>query len=816
MNIPISRCGALVADRMEEQAALSQALLASQALRLAGGASEEEQLMWAMSQLDPAEVMRTSHAEVSSSSQRARGTCGSGNGRSVGRRTTGNEQSASNLLVARTPSTAAAMDSEIGSYSDTIRPGLSNPARQRRQQCRQQQQQQQQRGQEHQHQQHHQHHQHHQRRPPDEPSEGNAAHIPTSMDAVRPCPRLGPPNASLNSVPDHPSWRLAELPPPAQWAPKSASSGPPIVVWLRQEMRLADNPALHAAAATRRPVIPVFVLAPDAEEGGWPLSGAAKLWQHHALSTLSHSLRALGSALVLRDARRATYAISDEPSPASGGQTLSMILSLVRETGANSVYWCRRYEPWHAARDEAIAEALRSCGADVRAFVCSVLYEPWQVRPAERSSNMGFGSVGFWMNACSSCTEPPPPLPKPDRLEPPARWPESRRLSELGLLVWPRRPDGSVIDWGCGIRRFWTAGEAGAHEALEEFLRDGVGRFEGRRRHRADERNTSLISPYLRFGELSPRQVWYGALSGLDENRSPPATYLRKLAWRDLAYWALWRFPTLANQPFRAHYSAQPWESDPGGKLLDAWQRGTTGYPLVDAAMHQLWEVGWLPNYMRHVVASFLVEFLNLDWRLGERWFAETLVDADTAINAFMWQNGGHSGMDQWNFVMHPVYAAKSCDPEGDYVREWLPQLAKLPVEYIHCPWEAPAAVRASAKVVMGSGTRATYPQRVLTDLEAARRRSHEAVMVVRKGVGKQNILPSGHEVVELDNGQRAVLITRSDYREGKITTRQTAEAKWDVRRRDRTDNLSLAMRDSQRLHSAGRSLMQNSDEADI
>ena len=393
----------------------------------------------------------------------------------------------------------------------------------------------------------------------------------------------------------------------------------------------------------------------------------------------------------------------------------------------------------------------------------------------------------------------------------------------------PVRTGGKVIDWAGGIRRFWAAGERGAHEALEGFLADALRRFEGRERHRADMRNTAVISPYLRFGELSARTVLHRVTEAL--GRRAPPTFLRRLAWRDLAYWALWRFPHLPDRSFRPHYDAQWWDADLDGRLLEAWCGARTGYPLVDAAMTQLWCVGWMPNYMRHVVAGFLVEYLNLDWRKGERWFAETLVDADTAINAYMWQNGGHSGMDQWNvraarprapacthsasdgqmcrslvrtqFVMHPVYAAKTCDPEGEYVRTWLPQLARLPVEFIHCPWEAPFGLRASCKVVLG-GERGTYPARVITDLEAARRRSHDAVMTVRKSDdGAKHVLPNGHEWLELDNGQRAVLITRIDYREGKIATRQTAEAKWDVRRREKGDLLSRAMADSQREHDA-------------
>ena len=454
------------------------------------------------------------------------------------------------------------------------------------------------------------------------PRASTTAEAPPSQRRPPPNPRQGPPNAAPTHT-EHASWRLPELPPPAQWAAVDArADAAPIVVWLRQEMRMADNPALSAAAATHRPVLPVFILADDSEEGGWPMGGAAKLWQHHALIHLQHAMRGASSALLLRDGRHhptlcsttATAADAnagaDAGSPSGGGSLLEL-LTLVQQSGAGSVYWNRCYEPWRCERDAAIASTLRGLGVEVREFVGSCLYEPWDARPDERSSQMGFGSVGFFLNACSHLPEPPEPLPAPTRLQPPRQWPPSVALSSLGLVRWPRRPDGAAIDWAHGIRTFWACGEAAAHEALEAFLAEGIHRFEGRQRHRADERNTSLISPFIRFGELSARQVLHRLREGVGARR-PPSAYLRKLAWRDLAYWALWRFPTLADAPFRPHFAEQPWESDP--KLLDAWQRGRTGYPLVDAAMTQLWHVGWMPNYMRHVVAGFLVEFLNLDW----------------------------------------------------------------------------------------------------------------------------------------------------------------------------------------------------------
>jgi hypothetical protein len=234
-------------------------------------------------------------------------------------------------------------------------------------------------------------------------------------------------------------------------------------------------------------------------------------------------------------------------------------------------------------------------------------------------------------------------------------------------------------------------------------------------------------------------------------------------------------------------------------KNLRAWQRGETGYPLVDAAMRELWSTGYIPNYMRHVVAGFLIEFLSIDWRHGELWFHDTLVDADVAIQAFMWQNGGHSGMDQWNFVMHPVFAAKSADPEGDYVRRWCPELASLPREFIHCPWEAPATMLARAGVAFGRD----YPRRIITNLDEARRTSLRAVLDVRRGPGAKYILPDGNESLPLpEPGRTARCITRVDYRamSEEPLTKQTAAAPWDASRRPRRDPLSVALDESAAL----------------
>ena len=351
-----------------------------------------------------------------------------------------------------------------------------------------------------------------------------------------------PPAVTLPAaVSEHPSWGLKELPPPSGM-PARSSSAPPILVWIRVgDLRLGDNPALHAAVKMGVPVICVFVLSPASEEGGWPLKGAAKYWLHHSLKSLQHALAARGSALVLRDGR-------------AHGTLLELNL-LMSETGAVALHFNAAYEPWKQKRDAEIADSLQAAGVSVWEFPGNVLYEPQLARPDERSAGHGFGSVGFFLNAVAKLPKPPEPLPAPSRLCAPTAWPRSEHLSDLGLARLPRRDDGTSVDWARGMRAYWAVGEEGALEALSAFLTAGIDRFEGRQRFRADLQNTAAISPFLRFGELSARIVLHEVKSHVGPEHSP--TFLRRLAWRDLAIWSLWRFPSLPDQPFRKWFDKQ-------------------------------------------------------------------------------------------------------------------------------------------------------------------------------------------------------------------------------------------------------------------
>ncbi|KAF6735023.1 Deoxyribodipyrimidine photo-lyase [Oryzias melastigma] len=477
--------------------------------------------------------------------------------------------------------------------------------------------------------------------------------------------------------------------------PGSPSASPPVLLWFRRDLRLCDNPALNAALEMGAPVIPVFIWSPEEEEGPGvtvAAGGASKYWLHQALACCCTSLNRIGSRL--------TFLEAEEQS------SLRTLKQLVKETGARTLLANALYEPWLKERDDA-----------------------------------GIGSVSHFTSCCKQNPGPAigVPLDPPQSLPTPACWPQGVPLEALGLARMPRRKDGTIIDWAANIRTSWDFSEDGAHARLDAFLRDGVYRYE-KESGRADAPNTSSLSPYLHFGQLSPRWLLWDAKGA--RCRSPK--FQRKLAWRDLAYWQLTLFPDLPWESIRPPYKALRWNTD--RRHLKAWQRGKTGYPLVDAAMRQLWLTGWMNNYTRHVVASFLIAYLHLPWQEGYRWFQDTLVDADVAIDAMMWQNGGMCGLDHWNFVMHPVDAALTCDPYGHYVRKWCPELADLPDELIHKPWKCPASMLRRAKIVFGE----TYPERIVVDLEERRNQSLQDVASVRKEFGQFVDKRSGCDLVPL------------------------------------------------------------------
>ncbi len=411
------------------------------------------------------------------------------------------------------------------------------------------------------------------------------------------------------------------------------------LVWFRLDLRLRDNPAWRAAAALGGPVVPVYIWAPQ-EDGAWPPGAASRWWLHRSLAALQASLEAQGLRLILRR-----------------GPSAAALLRLARATGATQVVWNRRPEPAARRRDAAVAAALERRGLRVASFAEATLYEPGTVagRAPERPLRV---FTAFW-RAAQRLPPPARPQAAPRAVAGPARWPASLPLAALGLL--PRPP------WADGWDRLWRPGEAGAQAALRRF-RARLARYPAGR-DRLAESATSVLSPHLHFGEISVRQAWHAAAGAHGE------AFRRQLGWRDFGAHLLWHFPHSPEEPLQPRFAAFPWRDDPAG--LRAWQRGRTGYPLVDAAMRQLWRTGWMHNRARMVAGSFLVKHLRLPWQEGARWFWDTLVDADLANNTLGWQWTAGCGADAAPYfrIFNPERQQRRFDPDQAYIRRWLPEL---------------------------------------------------------------------------------------------------------------------------------------------
>ncbi|WP_311245175.1 deoxyribodipyrimidine photo-lyase [Microbacterium sp. WCS2018Hpa-23] len=421
----------------------------------------------------------------------------------------------------------------------------------------------------------------------------------------------------------------------------------PSIVWLRDDLRLADNPALRAALDRDEPIIVLYVL--DEESPGIrPLGGAARWWLHHSLTSLSGRLRELGATLTLRR-----------------GPAERDVRETVADTGASAVFWNRRYGGAERDIDAALKASLRDDGIEVASFAGSLLHEPWTVKTGSGTHFSVF--TPFW-RACLALPAPRAPLPAPRSLDGASPRPASDDLDDWNLL--PTRPD-----WAGGLRETWEPGEPAARARLRTFLHDDIDAYD-RARDEPSAGATSLLSPRLRWGELSPFTVWHEAVDA-----HGAAGFLSELGWREFAWHTVFHSPDLATVNLRRQFDAFPWPRlDPG--QLEAWQRGDTGVPLVDAGMRELWHTGFMHNRVRMVTASFLVKNLLIDWRRGEEWFWDTLVDADGASNPFNWQWVAGSGADAAPYfrVFNPELQAKKFDPHSLYISEWASDAPTEPI----------------------------------------------------------------------------------------------------------------------------------------
>ena len=482
----------------------------------------------------------------------------------------------------------------------------------------------------------------------------------------------------------------------------AGKSSLPCIVWFRDDLRLSDHPALHAASKTGRPMICLYIFdEPSGAHDARPLGGAARWWLAQSLRALQKRLNAVGSSLLLRK-----------------GPAAKIIRELARKTGAATVFWNEIAQAPQQALADQVAAALKEIGVATHSLPGDLLAATADIRNKDNRGLRVF--TPFWRRV-QALGDPPQPLPAPDRLCP------GPDLAGDTLESWRLEP--TQPDWAGGLRESWTPGELAGQQRLDEFLGGGVAGYASQR-DRPDLAGTSRLSPHLRFGEISPRQVWHAAHFAAAERPAPlsrPRQVPERTGWREFCRHLLFDVPDLAKRNLQPAFDAFPWRHDE--EALRAWQRGQTGYPIVDAGMRELWHTGVMHNRVRMVAASFLVKHLLIDWREGEKWFWDTLVDADPGSNPANWQWVAGSGADAAPYfrVFNPILQGEKFDPDGAYVRRWVPELATLPTGLIHRPWSATPIELKAAGVDLGK----TYPEPII-DHRTGRERALKAYAKVR------------------------------------------------------------------------------------
>lgn len=457
-----------------------------------------------------------------------------------------------------------------------------------------------------------------------------------------------------------------------------------ILHWFRHDLRLTDNPSF-AAAANAGTILPVYLLDTTHSQTK-PLGAASRCWLHKALLALNESLE---DKLVI-----------------ATGDPLLIIPKLAKEYHIDEVHWNRCYEPWQIKRDTQLKLALREKGITVTTHNGSLLWEPWDIQKKDGGHYKVF--TPFYRKGCLSFTPPRNPIPKPDRIDYLPHQGSSNKIDSLQLL--PNK------NWSSQVMQHWQVGELAAMNRLNTFIESGLLDYaEGR--NRPGEANISRLSPHLRWGEISPNQVWY-AIKALEQNANTDC-FLSELGWREFSYSLLYYYPTLWQDNLQQKFDRFPWQQNK--TLLNAWQRGMTGYPIVDAGMRELWQTGFMHNRVRMITASFLVKNCLIHWHEGEKWFWDCLLDADLASNSASWQWVAGCGADAAPFfrIFNPITQGKKFDPAGHYTKQYVPELSALPDRYLHAPWETPQRILDEAGIVIGK----TYPKPAL-DLPASRERA--------------------------------------------------------------------------------------------
>ena len=467
--------------------------------------------------------------------------------------------------------------------------------------------------------------------------------------------------------------------------------------WFRQDLRLSDNPALDSAAQYET-LIPIYILD-EVNSGEFKMGAASKWWLHQSLTKLNESLD--GKLLVYQ------------------GNPHEILNKLIEEQEVSYVTWNRCYEPWRIDRDKEIKRNFEDKNVAVESFSASLLWEPWTISKDDGTPYRVF--TPFYKKGCLNSEEPRLPAGKVDLSNLYSEDLSSDSITDLNLLP--------TIKWYKSFEEEWNPGEIGAEQNLNSFLDSGLLNYKEGRNFPSQE-FVSRLSPHLHFGEISPNEVWYRAktkegISGIEKSL---AHFHSELGWREFSYYLLYHFPDLPNKNFQEKFDIFPWQENE--EFLALWQKGNTGYPIVDAGMRELWQTGYMHNRLRMIVGSFLVKNLLIDWRFGERWFWDCLVDADLASNSASWQWVAGSGADAAPYfrIFNPITQGLKFDPEGEYTKKYVPELRDLPNKYLFSPWEAPENILADAGIELGKN----YPK-PMVDLKLSRETALEAFAATKK-----------------------------------------------------------------------------------
>jgi deoxyribodipyrimidine photo-lyase len=468
--------------------------------------------------------------------------------------------------------------------------------------------------------------------------------------------------------------------------------------WFRQDLRLSDNPGLFAAAQNGH-VMPIYIF--DEKQGdAFKLGSASKWWLHHSLCSLDQSLNNNLNIFV--------------------GNAEDILLKLSHEKNIKAVYWNRCYEPWRIKEDTRVKAFLRDKGVEATSFNGSLLWEPWEILKADHTPYKVF--TPYYRNGCLQATSPRIPLTKPECLS--LVKDTDNRQNTLALNLMRGK------EWHQKMEPHWKIGEEAAQEKLFSFLDQGLHGYKEKRNY-PNKPNISKLSPHLHFGEISPNQAWqaaqiYGRVKNVD---SDVDCFLSQLGWREFSHYLLYHFPELPRTNFHRKFDQFPWEENP--HHLQCWQKGQTGYPIVDAGMRELWQTGFMHNRVRMIVASFLIKNLLIHWHHGEDWFWDCLVDADLANNSASWQWVAGSGADAAPYfrIFNPVAQGEKFDTEGTYTRHFVPELSQLPNQFLFKPWEAPDHVLNTCGIALGQ----TYPKPII-NLKLSREQALQAYRTISSG----------------------------------------------------------------------------------